>query len=94
MFFGKVSDDFNPAETFFNGGRHELGRHPIENLIGNQAGARCVAGFADGERNIEEQSVYFASMPARKCDEWPSIAAREIGRIYIGDRAEQCDALF
>jgi hypothetical protein len=84
MCSGKVWDDFDPAETFFNGWRDELSCHPVENVIGNQAGARFVAGFADGEWNIEEERFQFASVLAREGDEWPAIAAREIGCVYIG----------
>ena len=94
MFSRKVSDDFDPTEAFFKGRRHQLRRHLVQRATRNQPGARRIAGLAHVERNIEEQSLYCASVFARECDEWPAIAAREIRRVYVSYWPLQLDALF
>jgi hypothetical protein len=82
------------TESFLNPRRNEFGCHLVERVIRNHTRARRVSCFADVERNIEEQGLYFASVLSRKCDERPAIASREIGRVYISYRPLKFDALF
>ena len=47
----------------------------------------------DKKLDVEEHGLYCAAVLSRQQDEWAPIPARQIGRIDIGDRPLQLDAL-
>ena len=57
MFSGKVFDDFNFAEAFFDRRRNQLCGHPIEHMPGDIPVSGCVARFADFQRHVEKDGA-------------------------------------
>jgi hypothetical protein len=93
MFLKKGSHDFDSGEAFFERWRFQFCGHQIEGLFGDYTRAGSIAGFADFQRDVEEEGFDFAVVRAGQFDEWAAVAASEIGRVDVRCGALQFDAL-
>lgn len=88
-----MSHDFDSREAFFERRRLQFRGHQIEGVRGDYAVTGEVAGLADIERDIEEESCDFTVVLLRDFDERAAVAARQIRSIDISDRPLEFDAL-
>jgi hypothetical protein len=88
-----ASHNFHSRESFFDRGRNELRGHQIERVLGYDPRSRRVARFTHFEGNVKPHSFGIAIVLMREFDEGAPIAAREIGRVYIGHGPAQAQAL-
>ncbi len=85
MFSGKVFDDFNFAEAFFDRRRNQLCGHPIEHMPGDIPVSGCVARFADFQRHVEKDcfhlAVWFVPLPSISSGQVRCVNIRNIARL-------------